>query len=224
MLYNQDDRHIKCGLQLWNNVKSKNFLETIKIKKDVCVSWNSHMITQWTQKNGNCDSDILGIRYRLKTIYSKILFKLGDIFYEDYVKIYKWVIVIARTWHFQWSTKGKWSRQHNFRTIITSGEARHFFYNLETKEQNILEKLQTHLDKEKSEKKTMEICYFDISGTAPAEFSLQHQEVKHGRKQKLGELQGFAMMERKENRDYLHLTDTALAQYWFIKYSLRTMC
>lgn len=52
----------------------------------------------------------------------------------------------------------------------------------------------------------MVICYFDISGTAPAEFRLQHQEVKHGRKQKLGELQGSDMMERKENCDYLHLT------------------
>ena len=51
--------------------------------------------------------------------------------------------------------------------------------------------------KEKSEKKTMVICDLDINGVAPAEFCLQYQEIKHDRKQKLGEFQGFNMMEKK---------------------------
>lgn len=35
--------------------------------------------------------------------------------------------------------------------------------------------------KQKSEKKTIVTCYFDINGMAPADFHLQYQEVKHGR-------------------------------------------
>lgn len=66
----------------------------------MCWSWNSHIITQQTQKNRKCENDNLCVICRLKKLHSKTLFKLGDILYEDRVKIYKWLIVIARTWHF----------------------------------------------------------------------------------------------------------------------------
>lgn len=67
----------------------KTYWKVRKVRKMYVVIMKQSMITQETQKKRNCDSDNLCVICRFKKFHSKTLVKLGDIFYENYVKIYK---------------------------------------------------------------------------------------------------------------------------------------